>query len=657
MEEPGKGDPLRAWRVEGRSLFWKAYARNKKSLTLNLRKSAGKELLLSLIDRAQVLVENYRPGTLERMGLAPATLHARNPRLVIVRVSGWGQTGPYAQKPGFGTLVEGMSGYAAKTGFPDREPVLPPTALADMVAGLYGAYATMIALREIEVKGGKGQVIDLSLLEPIHSVIGADAAAFKAFGVVPARQGSRSNITSPRNVYRTRDGRWVSISGSMQSMAERLYAAVGVPDMTKDPRFATNSARLANNEEAERPIREFIAARDLVECLAIFEAAEVTAAPVYDIDQFVADPHVQARQIVVDVPDEEIGSVTVHNVIPAPLRHARRVAAAGAQARRAHRRGAGPGGRDGGRSGEAAFRRGRLMSEPRSDLPGWRSLLFVPVIREKFVASAHTRGADGIILDLEDSVPEAEKDRARALVPAAAKEVGKSGADVLVRINRPWHQAFRDIEASVGPGVAALMCPKVESAEHLQVIAELLDAAEAKGGLRAGHTKLVALLETADAYFRVREIAKATPRLVALSLGAEDFALSVGMEPIGETLEMPKQTVIIAARAAGILPLGFMGTVADFADLEAFRAVVRRSRKFGFAGATCIHPSQLAILNEEYGVSAEQLDRAQRMVAAYDAAMAKGLGAVTFEGKMIDVPVVERAKALIRRAGKMRAKA
>jgi crotonobetainyl-CoA:carnitine CoA-transferase CaiB-like acyl-CoA transferase len=209
-----------------------------------------------------------------------------------------------------------MSGYAAKTGFPDREPVLPPTALADMVAGLYGAYATMIALREIEVKGGKGQVIDLSLLEPIHSVVGADAAMFKAAGIVPKRQGSRSNITSPRNVYRTRDDRWISISGSMQSMAERLYATVGVPDMTKDPRFATNSARLANNEEAERPIREFIARHDCAECLAIFEAAEVTAAPIYDIDQFVADPHVQERQIVVDIPDEEIGSVTVHNVIP-----------------------------------------------------------------------------------------------------------------------------------------------------------------------------------------------------------------------------------------------------------------------------------------------------------------------------------------------------
>jgi citrate lyase subunit beta/citryl-CoA lyase len=296
------------------------------------------------------------------------------------------------------------------------------------------------------------------------------------------------------------------------------------------------------------------------------------------------------------------------------------------------------------------------MSKPRADLPAWRSLLFVPVVREKFVAGAHAHAADAIILDLEDSVPEAEKDRARALVPAAARQVGKSGADVLVRINRPWHRAFRDIEAVVDPHVAGLMCPKVESPEQLMVIAELLDTLERARGLPAGHTKLVALIETADAYFRVREIAKATVRLVALSLGAEDFALSVGMEPVAEVLQHAKQTVIIAARAAGIVPLGFMGTVADFRDLEAFRRTVQRSRKFGFAGATCVHPSQLAILNEEYGVSANEVAQAQRMIAAYDAAMAEGLGAVTFEGRMIDVPVVERAKALIDRAARLSAR-
>jgi citrate lyase subunit beta/citryl-CoA lyase len=291
-----------------------------------------------------------------------------------------------------------------------------------------------------------------------------------------------------------------------------------------------------------------------------------------------------------------------------------------------------------------------MMSMPLTELPNWRSLLFVPITREKFVATAHTRGADAIILDLEDSVPEEGKQRGRELIAAAASEVGKAGAEVLVRINRPWHHAFRDIEAAVCPAVTALMCPKVESPEHLQVIAEMLDVLEGPRGLRLGHTRLVALIETAGAYFRAREIAGATPRLVALSLGAEDFAWSVGMEPFGETLEMPKQTVIIAARAAGILPLGFMGTVADFKDLDAFRAVVRRSRKFGFAAATCVHPSQLPILNEEYGVSAAEVERAHRLIAAYDAAMAAGVGAVTFDGKMIDVPVVERARALLARA-------
>jgi citrate lyase subunit beta/citryl-CoA lyase len=296
------------------------------------------------------------------------------------------------------------------------------------------------------------------------------------------------------------------------------------------------------------------------------------------------------------------------------------------------------------------------MSQPRPDLPAWRSMLFVPVTRDKFVASAHTRGADAIILDLEDSVAESEKARARTLVPEAAKAVSRSGADVLVRINRPWHQAFRDIEAIVGPQVMALMCPKVGSPEHLGVIAELLDTLEAERGLSRGHTRLVALVETADAYFRLREIAKATPRLDALSLGAEDFATSVGMEPIGETLQAPKQTMIIAARAAGILPLGFMGTVADFDDLEVFRATIRRSRKFGFVGASCVHPSQVPILNEEFGWSDAEVDRARRMVAAYDAAKAKGLGAVAFEGKMIDVPVVERAQALIREAERQRAR-
>ena len=316
IEDPAKGDPLRDWRVEGVSVHWKVYARNKKSLTLNLRERDGRELLLRLAETAQVFIENFRPGTLEEMGLSPATLHQRNGRLIIVRVSGWGQDGPYKDKPGFGTLVEGLSGFAAKTGFADRPPVLPPLALADMIAGLYGAAAVLTALREIEVKGGRGQVIDLPLLDPIFSILGPDAAIFKLTGKVAQRSGSRSTLTSPRNVFETSDGRWIAISASIQSMVERVFRTIGRPDMIADPRFRTNTDRVRNAEGCEAPLREFIAARTLADNLAAFEKAEVTAAPVYDIEQFMADPHVQAREIVVDLPDPEMGSIPMHAVVP-----------------------------------------------------------------------------------------------------------------------------------------------------------------------------------------------------------------------------------------------------------------------------------------------------------------------------------------------------
>jgi citrate lyase subunit beta / citryl-CoA lyase len=292
----------------------------------------------------------------------------------------------------------------------------------------------------------------------------------------------------------------------------------------------------------------------------------------------------------------------------------------------------------------------------RPDLPAWRSLLFVPVTVERYVAAAHKRGADGIILDLEDSVPEAEKARARGLIPSEAERVGRYGADVLVRINRPWRHAWRDIEAAVGPGVAALMCPKTESGEQLRVIAEMVDDLEAEKKLPRGHTRLVAMIETAGALFRAQEIATATQRLVGMMLGAEDFASSVGMEPFAEGLLAPTQLVIIAARAAGILPLGFMGTLAEYKDLDAFRATIRKSRRFGFLGAACIHPAQVPILNEEYGPQPVEVARAERMIAAYDAALARGAGAVEFEGKMIDVPVVERARRVLEQAARFRNK-
>jgi citrate lyase subunit beta/citryl-CoA lyase len=282
-------------------------------------------------------------------------------------------------------------------------------------------------------------------------------------------------------------------------------------------------------------------------------------------------------------------------------------------------------------------------------LPVWRSLLFVPVTQPRFVAGAARRGADAIILDLEDSVAPSEKARARTLVPEAAALVAKGGADVVVRINRPLRLAVRDIEAAVGPGVKALALPKTDSAEHVRLIAEIVDEVEAERGMAPGATRLIAMVETAEAFFRIAAIARAHPRLCALNLGAEDFATSAGIMAEPEALTMPKQMAVFAARAAGIMPLGFIGSVADFSDLDGFRATIRRSRRFGFIGASVIHPSQIAILNEEFRASAAEIDHARRVVAAYDAALAAGVGAVTVDGRMIDVPVVERARLLLER--------
>ena len=288
------------------------------------------------------------------------------------------------------------------------------------------------------------------------------------------------------------------------------------------------------------------------------------------------------------------------------------------------------------------------MSEKKK-LPIWRSMMFVPVNVDKFVASAHTRGADVIILDLEDSILPKDKERARTLVSGAAPKVARSGADVVVRINRPWRLCLRDLEAVVSREICALMLPKTESADHVRLVAEVLDELEAERGLPQGHTQLVPMIESAAAFFRAQEIAAAHSRVIALTLGAEDFALSVGMVPEAEGLFYPKQQIVIAARAAGVLPLGFIGTVADYKDLDAFRATARRSRRLGFTGASVIHPSQIAILNAEFRPSPEEVQQAQKVVAAFEAAAGGNQGAIEVDGKMVDIPVVERARGTLER--------
>jgi citrate lyase subunit beta / citryl-CoA lyase len=286
----------------------------------------------------------------------------------------------------------------------------------------------------------------------------------------------------------------------------------------------------------------------------------------------------------------------------------------------------------------------------RDDLPAWRSLLFVPVTAEKFVRTGADRGADGIILDLEDAVAPSEKERARTLIADAIPHVSRKGADVLVRVNRPWRLLVRDLEAAVIPGVAALMLTKVDSPELVNAVADIVAELETERGLPPGKVQFVVLVETAAGFFRIEAIAKAHPRVVALSLGTEDFTADVGMMPDPDGLLYPKQHTLFAARAAGILPMGFVGSIADFHDQEAFRAIIRRSKRLGFVGASAIHPLQVPVLNEEFSPTPAELERAKRMAAAYDAAFAQGLGAVQFEGAMIDVPVVQRAHNVIARA-------
>jgi citrate lyase subunit beta/citryl-CoA lyase len=286
----------------------------------------------------------------------------------------------------------------------------------------------------------------------------------------------------------------------------------------------------------------------------------------------------------------------------------------------------------------------------------WRSLLYVPVNVPRFVDRAHARGADGVILDLEDSIPPPEKDAARGLVEAASGRIAAHGTDVLVRINRPLALAVRDVEAAVCPAVSALFLPKVRSAEHVALLAELLDEVESARGMRVGHTRLIPMVETADAFFDFQPIAKATPRNASVVLGGEDFALDVGFTPDPAVYRYPKQQALIAARAAGLTPLGLIGTVADYDDDTAFREMVRESARFGFEGASCIHPKNVPALNEGFSPDPEQVARARQIVELDAQHAASGRGSWQLDGKMIDIPVVERARRLVARAERIEAR-
>ncbi|MBL6454085.1 CoA transferase [Belnapia sp. T6] len=315
--EPPEGDTLRAWRTRGISTTWKTLSRNKLSVCLALRERAAIEVVLRLLPGAAMLVESFRPGVLEAMGLSPETLLAVNPRLVIVRISGWGQDGPYRHKPGFGTLVEGYSGFAAVNGFADREPVLPPMYMADGYSGLYGAATAMIALRHAEATG-QGQVIDLTLFDPIHVMMEPQHANWQLTQQLKPRTGSRSTNAVPRNAYRTRDGSWVCLSASTQGMTEKLFRSLGRPELIEDPRFRTNADRIRHGEELDAIIAGYIAERDLAAVLAHFDAAGVTIGPIMDAAMLAEDRYVVEREALIEVPDAEMpgGWLPMHGMVP-----------------------------------------------------------------------------------------------------------------------------------------------------------------------------------------------------------------------------------------------------------------------------------------------------------------------------------------------------
>ena len=316
IERPGKGDDLRNWKVNGISHWWAVYSRNKRSIALNLKEKEGLNLLKELVKTADVLIENFVPGTLEKWGVGPEKLIELNNKIIILRISGWGQTGLYKNAPGFGSLVEGMSGFATMTGEKSQMPLLPPTALADMIAGLTGFGAVLMGILASKKNDLGGQVIDLSLFEPLFSIIGPWAASYKISGKVPDRMGNRSSVAAPRGIYKAKDNKYISLSASMQSMWEKLAITIGEKELINDPKFISNSDRLNNQDHLDNVISKFMKKYNRDELLKLFSEAGVTVGPVLDISEIIDHPYVVDREILLEHENSEFGNILMHQAFP-----------------------------------------------------------------------------------------------------------------------------------------------------------------------------------------------------------------------------------------------------------------------------------------------------------------------------------------------------
>ena len=316
VEKPGKGDDLRNWQVNDVAHWWAVYSRNKRSIALNLKEEEGLKLLKELVKSADVFIENFVPGTLEKWGVGPDELLELNKNLIILRISGWGQTGIYKYAPGFGSLVEGMSGFASMTGEENQKPLLPPLALADMVAGLTGFGAILMAVIASKKNQTGGQVIDLSLFEPLFSILGPWAASYKISGKIPPRIGNRSNVAAPRGIYKTKDNKFVSLSASMQSMWEKLAITIGAQELINDPKFLTNSDRLSNQDDLDDVISNFIKKFDRDPLLKLFSEEGITVGPVLDISEIIEHPYVLDRKILIEHYNNNYGNILMHQAFP-----------------------------------------------------------------------------------------------------------------------------------------------------------------------------------------------------------------------------------------------------------------------------------------------------------------------------------------------------
>ena len=558
-----------------------------------------------------MVLENFRPGTLERWGLGWDELSAVNPRLVLARVSGFGQTGPSPTRPGFGTLAEAMSGFASLNGEPDGPPLLPPLALADGVAGLATAFSILAALRARE-QTGRGQVIDTSLVEPLLALLGPQLTAYDLLGQLQPRTGNRSSHNAPRNVYRTADDSWVAVSASADSVAARVLRLVGRPDLVEQPWFSTGSGRAAHVDEIDEAVAAWIRERDRAEVLAAFEAAEAAIAPIYDASDILADPQLEAVGAILSIDDADLGPIKMSNVIsrlsetPGEVRHS--------------------GGRHGehtaavlGELGVGVEELARLREAGVGMSVPALTWLYVPADRPDRVEKAIASEAHAVIVDLEDGVAPAAKADARANLPALLGD--RRDKPVYVRVNAGDADDLGVVSTLAIEGVYV---PKVAG----------------PGDVPAIGLPVHCLIESAAGVEAAYEIAR-TRGVAGISLGEADLRSETGALEAG--LDWARGRIVNAAVAAG-LPRPPQSVYPHLNDDEGLARSCLRGRELGHLGRSAIHPEQLAIIEQAYLPTEEETARARATVERLEHA----LGASTLaSGEFVDAAMLGAARQVI----------